>query len=329
MAIDGKLMAKARERLSLIKAENEKMQEERLLEVYSRVPEVRRVDAALRSLMGEVISASLKKGDAAKQLLGSVAERSLCLCGEKAEALAEAGYPDNYLDDVYSCPICRDTGYTDRGNICACLMKLYEEEKAAYLSSIPGHEGDSFSAFSLDYYTGADREIMSMTLDVCRRYAMDFGEDSGNLLFRGGTGLGKTFLSGCVAKCVSDKGFSVVYETAGDAFAAFEDRKFSRDPARSEKAEERVRRILDCELLILDDLGTEMSTGFTHAALYNIINSRLSEGKKTIVSTNLSAEDMAARYTPQVVSRIFGEYETVPFRGRDIRAIKKERRYTV
>ncbi len=327
MAIDGKLMAKARDRLAAIKENNVKMQEERLLEVYSRVPEIRRIDAALRALMGEVISASLKKGEAAKGALDDIAGRSLSLCGEKAEALVAAGYPDNYLDDVYSCPVCRDTGYTDSGAVCSCLMKLYEEEKSVYLSSIPGHEGDSFSSFSLDYYTGADRELMEMTLNFCRSYAMSFGESSPNLLFRGGTGLGKTFLSGCVAKAVSDKGFSVVYETAGDAFTAFEDRKFSRDMAQAEAAGERVRRILDCELLILDDLGTEMSTAFTHSALYSIVNSRLSSGKKTIISTNLSAEEMSARYTPQVVSRIFGEYDTVPFRGRDIRAIKKEKRY--
>ena len=327
MAIDGKLMARARERLAAIKSENEKKQEERLLEVYSRVPEVRRIDAAMRGLLSEVVDASLKKGEAARRCIEDISERSSRLCAEKAEALTAAGYPDDYLDDVYACPRCRDTGYTHTGNICSCLMKLYEEEKAAYLSAIPGHEGDSFSDFSLDYYEGTDREVMDMTLRFCRSYALSFGADSPNLLFRGGTGLGKTFLSGCVAKCVSDKGFSVVYETAGDAFAAFEDRKFSRDLSQSERAEERVRRILDCELLILDDLGTEMSTGFTHSALYNIINSRLTAGKKTIVSTNLSAEEMTARYTPQVVSRIFGEYETVPFRGRDIRAIKKERRF--
>ena len=327
MAIDGKLMARARERLLKIKQDNEKLMEERLLEVYTRVPELRSIDAQLRALMSQVISASLKKGEAAKREIDALSEKSLMLCGEKAESLVSAGFPANYLDDVYSCALCRDTGYTDKGAVCSCLMKLYEEEKAAYLSSIPGHEGDSFSAFSLDYYTGADREIMAMTLDVCRSYALGFGEDSPNLLFRGGTGLGKTFLSGCVAKAVSDKGYSVVYETAGDAFAAFEDRKFSRDPALAEAAGERVRRILDCQLLILDDLGTEMSTSFTHSALYNIVNSRLTSGKKTIISTNLSASEMAERYTPQVMSRIGGEYDTVPFRGRDIRAIKKERRY--
>lgn len=327
MAIDGKLMAKARERLGAIKEENEKLQEERLLEVYSRVPEVRRIDAQLRGLMSEVISASLKKGEAARRSLESVEERSLSLCADKAEALAEAGYPADYLDDVHSCHTCRDTGYTDSGEVCACLMKLYEEEKAAYLSSIPGHESDSFGNFRIDFYPEEDRMMMEMSLNFCRSYAMTFGADSPNLIFRGGTGLGKTFLSGCVARAVADKGYSVVYETAGDAFAAFEERKFSRDAAAVERAGERVRRILDCDLLILDDLGTEMSTAFVHAALYNIINSRLTAGKKTIVSTNLSGEEMTARYTPQVASRLLGEYDTVPFRGKDIRALKREKRY--
>lgn len=327
MAIDGKLMAQARDRLTAIKENNRRLQEERLLEVYTRVPRVRELDAQLRELMGDVVGVSLKKGEAAKLLLEDINKRSLAICAEKAETLVAAGYPADYTEDVYTCKDCRDTGYTMTGKVCDCLMKLYEEEKNARLSYIAGHEGDSFAGFSLDYYAGADREIMSMTLDVCRRYAMDFGPESGNLLFRGGTGLGKTFLSGCIAKAVADMGYSVVYETAGDAFAAFEDRKFSRDPFLAEQAGERVGRIMDCRLLILDDLGTEMSTAFTHSALYNIINGRLIAGKQTIISTNLSAEEIAARYSPQVVSRLSGEYDTVYFRGRDIRAIKKAQRY--
>ena len=326
MAVDGKLMAKARDRLAEIKAKNEELSEQRQEEVYSRLPEVKDLDERLRAIMGQVISASLK-GEAGKREIAALEKESLLLCGEKVEALVAAGYSADYLDGVYYCPLCRDTGYDRFGNACSCLMKLYEEEKSAYLSSIPGHEGDSFAAFSLDYYTGADREVMEMSLNFCKEYALFFGKNSPNLLFRGGTGLGKTFLSGCVAKAVSDKGFSVVYDTAGDAFAAFEDKKFSRDDETYTIAAERVRRILDCDLLILDDLGTEMRTAFTHSALYNIINSRLAAGKKTIVSTNLSASDMEERYTPQVVSRISGEYDTVPFRGRDIRAIKKELRY--
>lgn len=327
MAVDGKLMAKARARLAETKEKNALEQSRRIAEVYAKAPEIRGIDAAMRALMGEVVSIAAKKGPKASEALAEIERRSLALCADKAEALVERGYPADYLDDVCSCRVCRDTGYTKTGAVCSCLMALYEEEKAEYLSSIPGHEGDSFRSFDLGYYTGADRALMEMTLETCRNYALSFGADSANLLFRGGTGLGKTFLSGCIAKEVSDKGFSVVYETAGDAFAAFEDRKFSRDMEILERSEERTRRIMDCELLILDDLGTEMSTSFTHAALYSIINGRLAAGKKTIVSTNLSAQEMAERYTPQVVSRLSGEFDVVPFRGRDIRAIKKEQRY--
>lgn len=327
MAIDGKLMAKARARLAQTKEKNAGEEARRMAEVYSKAPEIRELDAALRGLMAEVIAITSRHGRDNSAELADVEKRSLELCAKKAEALVERGWPADYLDDVCCCRICHDTGYTKTGEACECLMALYEEEMSEYLSSIPGHEGDSFRAFDLDYYSGADRAVMEMTLEICRNYALTFGSDSANLLFRGGTGLGKTFLSGCIAKEVSDRGCSVVYETAGDAFTAFEDKKFSRDPAVVERAEERTRRILDCELLILDDLGTEMSTSFTHAALYNIINTRLSAGKKTIVSTNLSAGEMAERYTPQVVSRLGGEFDVVSFRGRDIRAIKKERRY--
>jgi len=327
MAIDGKLMAKARDRLAIIKEKNAAEEARRAEEIRARVPEIRALDLRLREQMAQVVSIAAGRSPEAQQLLAKAEGEIMELCAQKAEALVEKGYPADYLDAVCSCKDCSDTGYDRHGNPCRCLMKLYDEEKSAYLSSIPGHEGDSFRSFDLSYYSGTDRAVMEMTLESARSYALSFGPDSANLLFRGGTGLGKTFLSGCIAKEVSDRGFSVVYETAGDAFAAFEDRKFSRDPAILERSEERVRRILDCQLLILDDLGTEMSTSFTHSALYSIINSRLASGKKTIVSTNLTAEEMAARYTPQVVSRLSGEFDVLPFRGRDIRAIKKERRY--
>ncbi len=327
MAINGKLMARARERLADIKHENA-MELSRRREAVSRaVPEIDTVDASLRGMMREVISSSLLKGEEAKAAIAAAEGRVLELCAQKAELLVEHGYPSDYLDGLYSCRKCRDTGTTDKGEVCDCLKALYEEELAAYLCSLPGKTEDSFKNFDLNYYSGADRELMSMTLETCRSYAASFGADSANLLFRGGTGLGKTFLSGCIARELSSRGHSVCCETAGDAFAAFEDKKFSRDGEVYERAEARVQRIMDCELLILDDLGTEMSTAFTHAALYNIINSRLVAGRKTIVSTNLSQEELQSRYSPQVMSRLMGEYDVVPFRGRDIRAQRKEKRY--
>jgi DNA replication protein DnaC len=146
-----------------------------------------------------------------------------------------------------------------------------------------------------------------------------------NLLFRGGTGLGKTFLSACIARVVSDKGYSVVYETTVAALAAFESQKFHSYQEDASQADERVRQLMTCELLILDDLGTEMVTEFSKSALYTLINTRLLNGKKTVISTNLTEADMERLYTPQICSRLRGEYQDLPFVGTDIRKLRKER----
>lgn len=328
MALDGKLMAKARQRLAERKEQNAAEELRRQAEIQSGAPEIRDMDIKLRQYMAQVVGLTAHRSADGTETLETIEKSIMELCAQRAEALVARGYPADYLDSVCYCKKCRDTGYDLHGMPCSCLLELYEEERNEYLSSLPGSEGESFRGFDLNYYTGADRAVMEMTLELCRDYALSFGRDSANLLMRGGTGLGKTFLSSCIARQVASRGFSVVYETAGDAFSAFEDRKFGRESNIVERSEERTRRILDCQLLILDDLGTEMSTVFTHSALYGIINSRLASGRKTIVITNLSAEELAARYTPQVVSRLSGEFDVVPFRGRDIRAIKKEKRYS-
>lgn len=328
MSLDGKLLARARERLVAVKEDRAALRTRREEEIYAAIPRVRQIDSELRALLSQVVSASLKNAGEARVILDRAEKQSLELCAEKAELLVSRGYPDDYLENVGACPKCGDSGYTPDGKMCSCLRALYEEERAKELSSLLKLGEESFAGFDLSYYTGRDREAMEMVLDICRRYALRFGPDSPNLLFRGDTGLGKTFLSGCIARVVSGQGFSVVYETASEAFAAFEDQKFSRSADTYEAASDRVRRILDCELLILDDLGTEMTTAFTQSALYTIVNSRLTGGKKTIVSTNLSPAELEKRYTPQIVSRLTGEYDTLLFRGRDIRAIRKERRYT-
>ena len=135
----------------------------------------------------------------------------------------------------------------------------------------------------------------------------------------GGTGLGKTFLSGCIAREVSERGFSVVYDTAIHLFAAFEAKKFSRDIQEGQQARDDTRRYLRCDLLILDDLGSELTTPFVQSALYELINSRLLADRRTIISTNLSMEQIAGRYTPQISSRIDGLFRELTFYGDDIR----------
>ena len=160
-----------------------------------------------------------------------------------------------------------------------------------------------------------------MVYDVCANYAHQFGRKPANLLLFGAPGLGKTFLSAAIAREVSDEGYSVVYDTAGHIFERFETQKFGRE----EGADGDVERILNCDLLILDDLGTEMTTAFVQSALYQIINTRLMEKKSTILSTNLMPGEIARRYSPQIASRIEGEYQLLPFFGEDIRKLKKER----
>ena len=323
MTLDGRLLARARERLAQRKEENTALRDRREAEVYAAAPEIRRTDAALRALLGEVLDFTAR-GTGTAEALERVREESERLCAEKARALQAHGYPADYLDEIVMCPLCHDSGYREDGTICTCLRKLYEEERAKELSGLLRAGEESFADFRLDYYTGEARECMELTLAAARAYAEHFGPASGNLLLQGGTGLGKTFLSGCIARTVSAGGRSVVYETAQEAFAAFEEQKFSRDAETYAAASEKVKRIASCDLLILDDLGTEMNTSLSVSAVYEVLNTRLREGRSTVVSSNLGTEEIARRYTPQIASRLAGSYKELKFYGRDIRLQKKE-----
>jgi len=264
--------------------------------------------------------------------INEISAESLELQAKRAELLVEHGLPMDWLDGAWDCPKCRDTGYVE-GRMCDCLEKLYEQQKAKDLSALLRLGNESFLTFDLTYYddqpnaaSGVSiRDHMKDVLDICRQYAVSFGKNSDNLLFHGGTGLGKTSLSACIARMVSSNGHSVVYDTAVSCLSGFESLKFARSALEAEEAGERVDRTLECELLILDDLGTEMTTEFTKSALYTLVNTRLIYNRKTIISTNLSSKDMWRRYTPQIMSRLEGEYQVLTFIGSDIRQIKKER----
>lgn len=326
MALDGKLLARARERLAQRRSENQRESERRRREIYARVPALRELDAAYHALLRDYI-ALVGTGGEQDARLRETDRRAEELMARKAELLRANGYPAEALDGVYGCPRCQDLGYLPGGRMCSCLRALYEAERAGEQSRLSEAGDRGFDAFDLGCYEGKDRDVMELTLSTARQFVRDFAADSPNLLFQGGTGLGKTLLGRCVAAAVAKAGFSVAFETAQSAFSAFEEQRFSRDPDLSAAAGERVRHMLDCELLVLDDLGTEMSTAFTQSALYQIVDSRLNAGRKTVLITNLTDAELAARYLPQTVSRIAGEYDTLVFRGRDIRAVRRERRY--
>jgi DNA replication protein DnaC len=159
---------------------------------------------------------------------------------------------------------------------------------------------------------------MELNFRNCRSYAGIFTENSGNLLFIGGTGLGKTFLSACIARAVADRGYSVAYETASHLFSKLERAKFSAD----EEARKEVEKFSRCDLLIIDDLGTEMPGQFVTAALYSLVNDRLLEGKPMLISTNLNVDELSRRYSPQIASRLHGSFSRLTFVGEDIRVMK-------
>lgn len=322
MALDGKLLARARENLENIHADNVAEHYLRQEKIYSRIPEIERIDTRLRTQMAELVGLTLRGGAELNAAIKALEDESLALQAKKVELLVERGYEMDYLDDIFSCKTCRDTGYFG-GKMCSCLKAMYNAEVTRELGTLLKNSDECFEKFDLSLY-GDARESMEIVYNTCREYANSFSERSMNLMFQGGTGLGKTFLSACIARVVAGNGHSVCYDTASSALEAFETKKFSRDAQTAENAAVKVERMLDCELMILDDLGTEMPTPMSVSALYTLINTRLVNGRKTVISTNLTDAELSKRYNPQICSRLEGEFTKLPFFGSDIRLTKKE-----
>ena len=322
MALDGKLLARARENLENIHADNVAEHYLRQEKIYSRIPEIERIDTRLRTQMAELVGLTLRGGAELNAAIKALEDESLALQAKKVELLVERGYEMDYLDDIFSCKTCRDTGYFG-GKMCSCLKAMYNAEVTRELGTLLKNSDECFEKFDLSLY-GDARESMEIVYNTCREYANSFSDRSMNLMFQGGTGLGKTFLSACIARVVAGNGHSVCYDTASSALEAFETKKFSRDAQTAENAAVKVERMLDCELMILDDLGTEMPTPMSVSALYTLINTRLVNGRKTVISTNLTDAELSKRYNPQICSRLEGEFTKLPFFGSDIRLTKKE-----
>ena len=333
MAYEQNVLRRATERLEDRRRRREEQQNARRREIYAAIPRVAEIDRQLRRTIVDIIAASLRQGSDPVPAIGAVRDKNLDLQAERAELLVAHGYPADALDDKPACPKCNDTGW--RGAVmCQCLKNLCAQEQIKELSKLLDLGEQSFDTFSLDVYSPSPwrgsgispRENMEMVYEICLNYAQKFGRFYFNNLFLSGApGLGKTFLSACIARTVSENGFSVVYDTAVNIFSRFEDRKFSRDAEDTREARDETRRYLSCDLLILDDLGSEMTTPFVQSALYTLINSRLTADRRTVISSNLSMEDVRRRYAPQIASRLEGEYRVLPFFGEDIRLLRKQR----
>ncbi len=292
--------------------------------VFARIPELQAIDDEIKSLGLKLYRIAIdgKNIDTAVSKLRKQQQELLI---KKKALLSENGYPEDELSERFYCDLCRDRGVHD-GKTCECFRKLLTEKayEQSNLSAQLTHQ--NFESFDLslysekvdEYYGVSPKEHMRRVLSICQDFVKDFDTKDTNLLFWGDPGLGKTFLSTCIAKELIETRHSVIYETAYKTFSMLEELKFKRGD-NEDKLRFKVDKLYSCDLLILDDLGSEFSTQYTTASLFDIINSRLISGKKTVINTNLSMAELEKKYGERVVSRIFGYYQVLNFIGSDIR----------
>ena len=323
MGYSKEIVTRARAILAQRKADRESEYAARLAEAYRQVPRLRDLDIGLRQTMAKAAQAVFAQGGDVHSAMLKAKEENQSLQAQR-EALVQAHFAPGYLDEQPACPHCGDTGYIG-STMCSCLKQLCADEQAKALSgAFAGCE--SFDSFRLDYYSDAvipkakasARMVMERNLNHCREYARLFSHGAGNLLLTGGTGLGKTHLALSIASAVSAQGYSVCYETAMSLFTKLERAKFTP----SEDACAQAAQFESCDLLIIDDLGTEMPGQFVTAALYGLLNQRLMRSKPMIITTNLNVEETGSRYSPQIASRLYGEFTRLTFLGSDIRILK-------
>ena len=323
MAYSKEVVQRARARLAQAKEDRESENRQHLAEAYDRVPRLRQIDILLRRTMAMAAQAVFASGGDVQAAMAEAKQQNQALQQERAW-LIDSNFEEGFLDETPICDRCGGTGYMG-STMCECLAELCRQEQKKELTLLSGGK-ESFNQFRLDYYPDrvdpklgvSPRAIMERNLRTCRTYTATFSQNSGNLLFNGGTGLGKTFLSACIARGVADKGFSVIYETATHLFNKLEQAKFNP----SEESRRDVEKITASDLLILDDLGTEMTSQFVSASLYSLINDRLLAGKPMVISTNLNVDEIGRRYTPQIASRLYGSFLRLTFVGDDIRVMR-------
>ena len=323
MGYSMEVLQRARARLAQAKEDRESENRQHLAEAYVRVPRLREIDMELRRTMAQAAQAAFIQGSDGREQLEKVRIQNLELQQERA-ILAAENFEEGFLDDSPICDRCGGSGYMG-AHMCECLQELCRQEQKKEITILSGSK-EGFAQFRLDYYPdrmdpkigASPRAIMERNFQNCRRYAMNFSSGSGNLLFVGGTGLGKTFLSACIARTVADRGFSVIYETASHLFAKLEKAKFNP----TEETRREADKLMECDLLIIDDLGTEMPGQFVTAALYTLLNDRMLESKPMVISTNLNVDEMSRRYSPQIASRLHGSFTRLTFVGEDIRVLK-------
>lgn len=323
MGYSKEVLQRARVRLAQLKTDRESRNAARLQQAYAQVPRLREIDISLRGTMAMAAQAVFTQGGDVLETMERVKAENQALQEERKQ-LVQLHFAPGYLEEEPVCGQCGGTGYVG-STMCGCLKALCMEEQRKELgAAFSGRE--SFDTFRLDYYPDAvipqlklsARSLMEKNLENCRRYARSFSPEAGNLLMVGGTGLGKTHLALAIGRAVGEQGSSVCYESAASLFSKLEKAKFTP----SEENSRQVEKIEQCDLLIIDDLGTEMPGQFVTAALYSLLNQRLMERRPMVITTNLNVDEAGKRYSNQIASRLYGEFIRLTFLGTDIRILK-------
>lgn len=294
-------------------------------QVKEKCPELTVIEEQMKAAVTDA-TALLGKRENVEQALNILQRQNLQAQKDREELLRLSDFPANYLEPQYECPLCDDKGYTE-GRYCSCHIDLLRKYAYEELSKTAPLAKCTFDNFDLNFYpiekdpdTGVrTRDWMKSVLSYCTNYAETFSFDSNNVHLCGRTGLGKTHLSLAIANVVTQKGYNVIYVSAPNMLRRLEKEHFSR---YSDETSEDF--YLDCDLLIIDDLGTEFKTLFSESALYSIINLRLLSGSPVIINSNLSVDELDERYGERLASRI-GSYDLVTFRGSDVRQLKENK----
>lgn len=282
--------------------------------VRAESEEIAKIDAELRGTGMLIFKTACQGGD-----ITPIKERNRELQKRRRELIVALGYPEDYTDVHYTCKNCSDTGFIDGTRVCNCLKELIVKGRIAASAMGRLIEIQSFDNFDLSCYSYDKKvyEKMKIILAMAKNYVKSFGEGSENLLLIGKTGTGKTHISTAIARELIHKGYDVVYDSAQNIISDFENDRFKNGYGREEN---RSDKYLECRLLIIDDLGTEFINAFTVSTLYNLLNTRQNRGLPTIISTNLSPEELARKYEDRIYSRIIGAgCKVLPFEGKDKR----------
>ena len=304
---------------------NRRDRDRRVAEVYARIPQIEELDNNISTRAAACARRVLDGDTCARQQL----KEELADMREQKETLLKAyGYPADYMEMRYRCPDCQDTGYRD-GRRCHCFERARIRILYAQSNIQDVLTRENFRTFSYAYYDDraalpglgmTELEYMKLVVKRCREFAVGFPKQGQNILFTGSTGVGKTFLTNCIAKELIDRYISVIYLSSQDLFEIFSRYKFSREA--EEDVEETYRHILECEMLIIDDLGTEVANNFTISRLFSCINERARSSRPVVISTNLTLTQMNSRYSERISSRLISNYKILELYGEDIRIRK-------